>query len=154
MTIFTGATLAALITSDDCGSPAVAPVKVGISHHGSALNALAIHDNVTERRYAPMSTAKAFDPCCTFGSTAASTLRASVRRDGPILECELPIRGLGSLVDEDARVRLVLVEPRDATVVALVAEEAGPECVLRAMEDEDDPALSDCVAATWDGAGG
>ena len=59
MTIFTGATLAALITSNDCVSPAVAPVKVGISHHESALNALAIHDNVTERRYAPMSTAKA-----------------------------------------------------------------------------------------------
>ena len=59
MTIFTGATLAALITSNDCVSPAVAPVKVGISHHDSALNALAIHDNVPERRYAPMSTAKA-----------------------------------------------------------------------------------------------
>jgi hypothetical protein len=92
-----------------------------------------------------------FDPCCTFDSTVACALRASVSREGPILGCELPIRGLGSLVDADARVRLV--EPRDATVAALVAEEAAPECVLRAMEDEDDPPLSDCVAAAWDGVG-
>jgi hypothetical protein len=85
MTIFTSATLAAPITSNHCVSPAVAPVKVGNSHHESGLNALAIHNNVTECRYAPASAA---------------------------------------------------------------------EAVLRAMEDEDDPALSDCVAAAWDGAGG
>ena len=87
----------------------------------------------------------------TFISMVASTLRASVTREAPILESELPIRCLGSFVDEE---RGLLVEPRDATVAALVAEEAAPECVLRAMEDEDDPALSDCVAAAWDGAGG
>ena len=62
MTIFTSATLAALITSNNCVSPAVAPVKVGISHHESGLNALAIHDNVTERRYAPTSAAEAVRP--------------------------------------------------------------------------------------------
>jgi hypothetical protein len=36
----------------------------------------------------------------------------------------------------------------------LMEREAAPECVLRAMEDKDDPPLSDCVAAAWDGVGG
>jgi hypothetical protein len=59
MTILTSATLAALITSNNCGSPVVALVMVGISRHKSGLIALAIYDNVTERRYAPTSTAEA-----------------------------------------------------------------------------------------------
>jgi hypothetical protein len=182
MTIVTSTTLAALVTLDNCVSPAVAPVMVGINHHESGLNALAIHDNVTERTYTPTSTAEAVRTDSSllglgysvnlwedrlgrgmrqigtlqatgvepFVSTVASTLRASVTREAPILECELPIRG--SLVHEKARARLV--ELRDATAAALVAYEAAAECVLRAMEDEDDPALSDCVAAPWDGAGG
>ena len=62
MTIFTSATLASPITSNYCVSPAVAPVKVGICHHESGLNALAIHDNVTECRYAPASAAEAVRP--------------------------------------------------------------------------------------------
>jgi hypothetical protein len=195
MTIVTSTTLAALITSNNCVSPAGAPVMVGISHHESGLNALAIHDNVTERRYEPTSTVAAVRTGSSllglgysvdaevvevmlnpdgnlwedklgrdmrqmgtmqatgvepFISTVASTLRASVTREAPILECELPIRG--SLVHEKARARLV--ELRDATAAALVAYEAAAECVLRAMEDEDDPPLLVCVAAAWDGAGG
>jgi hypothetical protein len=184
MTIVTSTTLAALVTLDNCVSPAVAPVMVGINHHESGLNALAIHDNVTERTYTPTSTAEAVRTDSSllglgysvnlwedrlgrgmrqigtlqatgvepFVSTVASTLRASVTREAPILECELPIRCLGSFVDEEARARLV--ELRDATAPALVAYEAAAECVLRAMEDEDDPPLLDCVAAAWDGAGG
>lgn len=186
MTIFTDATLAALshierlrVARRGASQSRHQPPQFGAERS-------AMHYNVTERRSAPKSTAKAvptassllglrhsvdagiaqvnskswpwtslssleavIDPCCTFNST----LRASVSREGPILECGLPIRGLGSLVDGDARVRLV--EPRDAIVAALVAEEAAPEWVLRAMEDEDNSPLSDCVAAAaWDGAGG
>jgi hypothetical protein len=59
MTILPSATLATLITSNNCGSPVVALVMVGISRHKSGLIALAIYDNVTERRYAPTSTAEA-----------------------------------------------------------------------------------------------
>jgi hypothetical protein len=197
MTIVTSTTLAALITSNNCVSPAGAPVMVGISHHESGLNALAIHDNITERRYEPTNAAEAVRADASllglgysvdtevvevmlnpdgnlwedrlgpgmrqigtmqatgvepFISMVASTLRASVTRKAPILESELPIRCLGSFVDEEARARLV--ELRDATAAALVAYEAAAECVLRAMEDEDDPPLLDCVAAAWDGAGG
>ena len=42
----------------------------------------------------------------------------------------------------------------DGPVRDLVKSFARDLMEREAMEDEDDPALSDCVAATWDGAGG
>jgi hypothetical protein len=55
MTVFTAAALAAMIASNACVPPAVAPIVIGIAKAESGLNSWAVHDNTADVSFTPSS---------------------------------------------------------------------------------------------------
>lgn len=73
------------------------------------------------------------------------------------VEATLPIRARivrGRRIKITTLIAVVREVRADGQVRDLAESFARDPIQREAIEDEDDPALSDCVAATWDGAGG